>query len=345
MKFFETYRPLYWLFSLLTALCLLTACSSDPDPDPNPDGPDQPKPPVTKGVPLQLGSVAWEGTRAATANTSMLLFLTSLSDGAWEVQQGRVMSAGDDVWQSLLEVEKGTTYYLYGYMPADDITKPTISAVNGDYSKGAKFTFSDLPAVTNEDICVLVGAKKTADGAATAGSFTYVAEEVNSVNLLFSHIYAALDINIKVGDDYDKLRTIRLCAMQLVSNIEKASLTITLNNDGSKMTVSAPVTSGTGSTADIIINNGEGMDLTTTAQDIAGFFAPGFPGTITLVSTYDVYDKKGNLLRENCVAENKLPDLSGITTGQRKVLTLSVEPTYLYMLSEPDLDSPTVTLK
>lgn len=346
MKRFDTYRPLHWMFSLLTAACLLTACSSDDPNDPiTPIDPNTPvEHPVSKGVPLQLGSVEWVGTRAATTNTSMQLFLTSLEDGAWSVVPGRVMSVGDDLWQSLLEVENGHTYYIYGYMPADGITKPAMSALSGDYSKGVQFTFSDLPAVTDQDICVLIGAKKSTEGAAEGGAFTYVAGTTNAANLLFDHIYGALDINIMVGADYDKLRTIKLRSMQLVSNIEKASLKIELGNDGSAMKAYPPTTSGSSSMADISINNGEGMDLTTTAQNLAGFFAPCFPGKIKLVSTYNVYDKKGNLLRENCQAENMLPDLSGISTGERKALNLCVEPTYLYVLSEPDLDSPTVKM-
>ena len=351
MKKCNTYRPWHWLLGMLMAGCLLTACGGDDsndivipvnpiDPTPDPD----PKP-ETKGTTLQLGGVEWEGTRAATANTSIQLFLATLKDGAWDVMHGRVMSVGEDKWQSLLEVENTYTYYIYGYMPADGITRPTMTPINGDYSQGVQFTFSDLPAVTNEDICVLIGARKTSEGKAVKGYFTYEAESTNAVNLLFGHIYAALDIRIKVGADYDKLRTIKLRAMQLVSNIEKASLTIGLKNDGSALTEGSLSTSGTNSTADIIINNGEGMDLSTVAQDLAGFFAPCYPGTIKLVSTYNVYDKKGNLIRENCQAENKLPDLSNVTTGKRKVLTLTVEPTYLYMLSDPDLDSPTVTLK
>jgi hypothetical protein len=69
-----------------------------------------------------------------------------------------------------------------------------------------------------------------------------------------------------------------------------------------------------------------------------------------LRSTYDVFDKQENLIRQGCHAENTI-DLrqhfgNEINTmrGNRYSLTLTVQPTYLYMLSEPDLDDPTVTL-
>ena len=61
--------------------------------------------------------------------------------------------------------------------------------------------------------------------------------------------------------------------------------------------------------------------------------------------TYDVYDKEGNKTRANCVAENKLPaDQIVAGLNKRTTLTLMVNPTYLYVLSDPDLDNPTVVI-
>ena len=64
-----------------------------------------------------------------------------------------------------------------------------------------------------------------------------------------------------------------------------------------------------------------------------------------LRSTYDVYDKKGNLVRQNCVAENLIVpnerfNQAQLYRGEKYELQLTVMPTYLYQLSEPDLDNP-----
>ena len=56
-----------------------------------------------------------------------------------------------------------------------------------------------------------------------------------------------------------------------------------------------------------------------------------------------LYDSKGNLIRQDCTATNKLPDLSAVR-GQRVLLNMTVNPTYLYVLSEPDLDNPTIKI-
>jgi len=72
---------------------------------------------------------------------------------------------------------------------------------------------------------------------------------------------------------------------------------------------------------------------------------------IKLISTYDVYDKKGNLIRENCTATNTI-DIANLFSGQtetlrgrRYTINLTINPTYLYMLSEPDLNDPTVVVE
>jgi hypothetical protein len=92
-----------------------------------------------------------------------------------------------------------------------------------------------------------------------------------------------------------------------------------------------------------------------TNKTVDGYFAPfqdDIANALVLRCTYDVYDKNvttehpdGNLVRANCVAENKLPE-NRVTAGvnQRTLLTITVNPTYLYVLSDPDLDNPTITI-
>ena len=71
--------------------------------------------------------------------------------------------------------------------------------------------------------------------------------------------------------------------------------------------------------------------------------SPALSNSLTLVCTYDVYDKQGNLVRQECTAENKLQSVT-LTRGEWRTVNLTVNPTYLYVLSEPDLDNPTVVI-
>lgn len=99
-------------------------------------------------------------------------------------------------------------------------------------------------------------------------------------------------------------------------------------------------------------NNDEPLTLTTTEQNLRGYLAPAAIGAsgiekFVLVTTYDVYDRKGNLIRENQEAMNTFAPMtltSALLPGEEFTFNITVTPTYLYMLSEPDLDSPTFTI-
>ena len=91
------------------------------------------------------------------------------------------------------------------------------------------------------------------------------------------------------------------------------------------------------------------------AVTVDGYFVPfaDVANSLVLECKYDVYDKNvtnehpdGNLVRKDCVTTNKLPADNVIKSGtkQRTTLTLTVNPTYLYVLSDPDLDNPTVVI-
>ncbi len=52
-------------------------------------------------------------------------------------------------------------------------------------------------------------------------------------------------------------------------------------------------------------------------------------------------------MREDCVAVNDLSGLTGLATmtrGKRTTINLTVEPTYLYVLAEDELDTPSIRI-
>ncbi len=71
-------------------------------------------------------------------------------------------------------------------------------------------------------------------------------------------------------------------------------------------------------------------------------FAPGASNDLSLTTTYEVYDRHNNDIGERTVT-NKLPNLDA-TRGQRVVVKLTVAPTYLGVLSDKDLDNPTIKI-
>lgn len=184
--------------------------------------------------------------------------------------------------------------------------------------------------------------------------------ESNFVFLLFDHLYAALSVNIRVYGEYANLRTIKLKSLQLSTmededvSLDKTNITVSLEaNDGSTSPIKSITYEPTGAPLSESVefwSSASGEPLTTDYQPFTGHFMPENVTTLILTSVYDVYDTKGNLIRENCKATNTLV-LKNLFSGQTKTLrgskytvNMTIQPTYLYMLSEPDLDNPTMVI-
>jgi len=259
----------------------------------------------------------------------------------------------DNRWHSSLEVTSGHHYRFYGYAPADAVT----AEISEESESGVTMTFPQLPSVSSQDICFVVGVQHMTEANGTKDirlgqfSFTGGLQDHNFVNLLMDHLYAGLILKMTIDEDYAKLRTIKIkrLALQSTTSTAQAQVVMTANtsntNPVQSVTYSNPV--GTGRTA-IFFESTEGVTLNatniTTPVDFEAMccFVPSLSNELTLVTTYDVYDKNGNKIDERS-ASNKLPNIN-VTRGECVTRTLNVNPTYLGVLSDPDLDNPTITI-
>ena len=280
-------------------------------------------------------------------------------------------------WRTNVELTEGT-YYLYGYAPhTTGISYSIAPGAEDKYKNGAVMTLENVPSVTSNDLCVIVGAKNGKESVNPAttysipglvrGDFSYKAKAITSGNgatgkgnyvfLLFDHLYAALRINMKVDETYNALRTIKLKDFKLQTSSDggqtltktKTNITITLTaND----TGADPITSitfephGDEDGVETLFRSSTGKELGTTPTTFNSHFMPQGINTLILTSVYDVYDKNGNLIRENCEATNTclIKDVfyqQNIAHRKTKyILNLIIRPTFLYVLSDPDLDNP-----
>ena len=231
-------------------------------------------------------------------------------------------------------------------------------------------TLNDVPAVMPSDLCVVIGAKagtgkETVEGL-RRGDFAYVGSasaDGNYVFLLFDHLYAALRIRMRVHDDYAALRTIKLKSLSLktyageTTSSQKTNIMVDLkatdvsNPDENPIQTIKYTPSGGEITEPLEFWSSESEELTTDFKPFVGHFMPDGITTLVLTSVYDVYDKKDNLIRKDCKATNTM-ELSELLTkqettrrGSRYTINMTIKPTYLYMLSEPDLNNPTVTVE
>jgi len=289
---------------------------------------------------------------------------------------GSFFKSGDKWRTNINEIPAGT-YQLYGYIPHQTAINYSITgydgAANGAYSTGAIMTLQNVPTVMPHDLCVVIGAKHGTDREHDGNidgtnrlrmgdfSFTTSAETTgNYVFLLFDHLYAALRIRMKVYEDYNNLRTIKLKSLQLSTQADeettkkRTDITIKLRaTDGSVSPIEELTFTPTGEQIDGGLefwSSTYGEQLTTDFKPFIGHFMPSGITKLILTSTYDVYDRKGNLIRQSCKATNTIV-LQELLTGQtytergkRYTINMTIQPTYLYMLSEPDLDNPTVVV-
>lgn len=285
-----------------------------------------------------------------------------------------------DKWRTDLDNIASADYYLYGYIPHQTAINYSITdydgAANGAYSTGAIMTLEKVPTVMPNDLCVVIGAKHGYDrehdgnndgtNRLRMGDFSFTAKQGTDskdyVFLLFDHLYAALRIRMKVHADYDVLRTIKLKSLKLntqageTKTTKKTTIEIKLKaNDGSASPIEEEELNFTPTGEEIeggleFWSSTNGEELTNDFKPFIGHFMPSGITKLILTSTYDVYDRKGNLIRQNCEATNTmvlkdlLTDQSETERGKRYTINMTIQPTYLYMLSEPDLDNPTVVV-
>lgn len=267
----------------------------------------------------------------------------------------------EGTWSSRLVLKSptdGQPYRVYGFLPREAVGSATIEPLSGDYAGGAVLHLNGINTVTASDVCVIVGVKgydkdgdtDIPDMAGQLGSYTYApATDGENIYLLVDHIYAGMQVRMKVDEDYNKLRKIKLKSIELKPGSDlpptvNATVKLTQGSGTPVVTFDEPSTARSPQPAEL-----RGVSNVELSADWSTFQACVYPTTAltssyTMKTTYDVYDRKGNLIRENQEAQNALRQDWPLERGQRYTVNITVKPTYLYILSEPDLDSPTFTI-
>ena len=267
------------------------------------------------------------------------------------VGYGGSNTGSDLVWHSSLYVKDQGEYQVFGYMPA---TIPNTGSNVSVTGSTATLIINQMSTVSDLDVCVITGVRGVevnSNPDALTGLFDYKATYIDGkgygLSLRADHIFSAVTLAFKVGADYSKLRKIKLRQVILKNALKEVNVTIPLTMGSVPNpigTITMSDVAATDSAKATLFNSSEGKELKTdTSVDITGYFAPGKTLGLTIESIYDVYDTAGNLIREDCHAENKLSTiLSGLTRGNKKTISMTVIPTYLYVLSDSDADIPMV---
>lgn len=333
------------LIYILTMMLLLTACSSDEGEEVGGQGT------------LSMVSFTRAGEVTAVTDDYSPAFLFLVADDASKSTSGQFrytepnsLSGSNSLWRSSVEVTNGTTYAIYGYAPAG-VGTVTLSDATRDR---ATMNFTNLPTVSSQDICFVVGVQQV-DNTTDAkdiklGKFDFTGKSDNNyVNLLMDHVYASICFKVQIDETYAALRGIKLRGMTLQTTKATASAAITLAGNDTEADPIQVVTysSLAGESREAqFFDNDAGVELDAeTALQATCCFVPlaDVMNNLTLVTAYDVYDRYGKKISER-TATNKLPNIS-VARGERMTMTLTVAPTYLGVLSDKDVDNPTIKIE
>lgn len=332
--------------------CMMTCCSSSGDSDEQSDA-----------FTLRVGSVTRTGDEE-TLDPNPLpwgdIHLYMLPQEGGASQSGTITYNGIDdnndiIWNATrLEVKPGRDYYIFGFMPAGIGSNNTVT-VNSETS--ATMNFYNLPAVTDQDICVIVGVKegKTQLGISDQGSFVYHAPENTSegyfVSLLADHLYASVEFRVTIDTEYNVLRKVMLKKMTLkCKEKDKATQNLvvhfTMNDVGTHPIVETPTSSPQSAATENVkdlydAGEGSGEELSTQFKSFTGYFAEACAEDLSIECEYDIYDRvsgDNNKIETRTVVNGLKSLLKNLKRGQKKVINLTVDPTYLYQLSDGDVD-------
>lgn len=190
----------------------------------------------------------------------------------------------------------------------------------------------------------------------------------NYLYFLFDHLCSALIINMKVSAEYHALRHIKLKKIYLQTSTDgavtkktaKVVVTLAANDTGDNPIQSVTYEpTGDDESGNYVYSSGDGRWLTTdySGTSLLTHFVPYQVTKLIVTVTYDIYDwntsaghPEGNLIRKDCTATNTIPlnlidRFSVAERGKKYTLNLAVKPTYLYVMSDPDLNNPTMSVE
>jgi len=336
-------KGIYNILVIMALLLMVVGCSKDSSDD---FGTNVATTQEETYAPLQMVGA----TRAISGVSTWNDIHTFLTSGTTLVEGGFKYASDTEEWSTKLKLKSGTRIYrLYGFMPDDaELTSELTSWTD----EGAVLHIENVNPLTLDDYCVVTGVRQvslpTDKTSAIRGnfSFEYKSNRLNYINLLLDHMMSQLEFNMKISSTYSALRTIKVKKMTLkLANLSSMSVDITLANSTG---ISNIIYTATGATANSCIILNEEKTLTTTPTVICNAYV--VPVTdlfdnLVLETEFDVYDKNGNKIAERTATNKLTTPLDELARGEQRTLLITVDPSYLYVLSDPDLDNPTIKIE
>lgn len=237
-----------------------------------------------------------------------------------------------------LKLEQGT-YTIYGYMP---------------YNNGATFD-KDTRVMTLPDLAGMSASNAMVIKPAPVDINNGV--DIVSIDLEMDHLMARVTPYFYIKDaEYAKLRTIKIKKVEFIHPNKAYTATVYYPLDGSAThttvwaegaEMASAVTFYEETESPVVLGQDKGQDKAHAIAPSTCYFCPKMEiSGLRMRVTYDVYDAKGNLTRPDAVAENSIKKISGkLSEATNYKLYIPLVPSYLYVLSDGDLDSEVLVVE
>ena len=227
-----------------------------------------------------------------------------------------------------LKLEEGT-YSFYGYSPQRQ---------NATFNPSANtMSIPGIAGLGTEDVMLIKEASLDTDGKNEA-----------TVTLQMDHMMAKVTPYFYIHEQYANLRTIKIKKVEF-SMSDAATYTATVDYKTTPLTTNwnkgttkmVTLSSFDNESSPMVLD--KNADAKGEALSTEYFYLCPAQSTenLKMTVTYDVYDKKGEVTRENVTADNAILKLKNgsLVAGTNYKLYIKVVPTYLYVLSDNDEES------
>lgn len=245
-------------------------------------------------------------------------------------KQGEALTAN-------LRLEQGD-YYIYGYLPKTEGAALTFNTT----ANTASMTIPNIAGLGNTDALVI-----------RKGEILTIAanETTKNATLLMDHLMAKITPRFYIDSEYAKMRSIRIKKVEFaIDDATTYTANVTFNNTAlPTISWSSSWTPGaTTSKMEVVAyqNDKPTTNLTSTkGEQTYGecYLCPAQSvANLKMTVIYDVYDTKGQLVRPDAEATNKMQikvsgnTLANLEAGKNYQLNIRIVPTYLYVLSDND---------
>lgn len=356
-------------YCMMAVALLMAACAEDNPLEVRPDGKVRVNVGCESQTEVQVGTrVVADGytTFGGAAYNGVQLGVIAWQKNTQKYDQGFATysySNGAGKWTSNVYLAK-QTYNVYGYMrhngEANSI-KPDLGSEANPSTFAMKWT--GQPTFATKPVLASVGSARSTASSVTDGSFEVDVDKVGQeekINFRMNHLLAKLNLRFYLPKPYADKRKIRVTQVTLSGGqgvADRYDITCSYDVNGALTTTYTPMQGASTSGNTYPYKDSDGLLLTTTKQLFGTYyFVPdavnrSSSNLMTLTVTYNVYDKNDNLTREHQTATNarialhKVNNVAQATqVAHEYTANVKVVPSYLYVLSDGDMQNPYIVL-